>query len=46
VQHRSGLATISPVIVARRAGALLLCDLEHEGAHCWPDGGPAADDDH
>jgi hypothetical protein len=38
VQSRGGVATIAPVVVARRPDAILLCDLEHDGDHSWPDG--------
>ncbi|CAA9531719.1 MAG: hypothetical protein AVDCRST_MAG73-1015 [uncultured Thermomicrobiales bacterium] len=38
VQHRHGVATRKVDIAARREGALLLCDLSHEGPCVWPDG--------
>ena len=38
VQHRTGIATLRPLVVGRRPGALLLCDSSHPGAHRWPDG--------
>lgn len=44
VQHRTGLATMATVIVARRPGEVLLCDLQHEGDHSWPDGTPIEGD--
>ena len=38
VQHRTGAATLRPAVVARREGAVLLCDGAHPGNHRWPDG--------
>ena len=38
VQHRTGVATLRRVVVARRADAVLYCDGEHPGPHWWPDG--------
>lgn len=38
VHTRAGVATLRPLIVARREGAILLCDGAHEGTHTWPDG--------
>lgn len=38
VQHRTGIATMAPVIVDRAADRVLLCDGQHEGPHVWPDG--------
>ena len=38
VSSRTGVATISTVVVARRVDALLLCDFSHDGDHFWPDG--------
>jgi hypothetical protein len=35
---RVELATRPPVEVARKHGALLLCNLLHFGPHVWPDG--------
>lgn len=40
VQHRTGLATIPPVVVDRRPTALLLCNCLHRGPHSWPNGDP------
>ncbi len=40
VQHRTGLATIPPVVVDRRPSALLLCNCLHRGPHSWPNGDP------
>jgi hypothetical protein len=45
VQSRGGIATITPVVVARRTDSILLCDLEHEGDHSWPDGETVRGDD-
>ncbi len=42
IQHRHGVATRRLEVVARRPAALLLCDLDHEGPHRWPDGEPAS----
>ena len=36
--HRPELATMTRPIVARREGAQLRCDLQHDGPHIWPDG--------
>lgn len=41
--HRTGVATISPVIVDRRPTAILLCNSLHEGPHFWPNGDPVDD---
>lgn len=38
VESHSGAATIPPVIVARREGAILFCTFAHCGLHQWPDG--------
>ena len=38
VASHAGAATIAATIVARRAGALLLCTFSHHGPHSWPDG--------
>ncbi|MCD6029984.1 MAG: hypothetical protein K0S78_2158 [Thermomicrobiales bacterium] len=38
VASHGGAATIAATVVARRAGALLLCTFSHCGAHVWPDG--------
>ncbi|HEU5431941.1 MAG TPA: hypothetical protein VFU81_09765, partial [Thermomicrobiales bacterium] len=38
VQRRLGVATLTVRIVARRPGAVLLCDGAHPGPHRWPDG--------
>lgn len=49
VQHRTDVATLRPVVVDRRPGAILLCDGAHPGDHFWPTGdavdrnGPAED---
>jgi len=40
VQHRTEMTTLRPTVVARREGAILLCDGAHEGGHWWPDGEP------
>ncbi len=45
VQHRVGVATIRPWVVARRPGALLLCDGAHEGHHRWPGGEEVVDEE-
>src|SRR5690606_18638178 len=42
VHPRGDMATFRPPVVARRDGEELLCDCQHEGAHIWPDGEPAA----
>jgi hypothetical protein len=36
VQHRTGCATLRRLVVARRPGAVLLCDSGHPGPHRWP----------
>ena len=38
VQHRTGMTTLRAAVVARREGAILLCDGAHPGEHRWPDG--------
>lgn len=38
VEARTGAATVPATVVARRAGALLLCSFSHAGAHQWPGG--------
>jgi hypothetical protein len=38
VHRRSGLATLVARTVARRPGAILLCDGAHPGPHRWPNG--------
>jgi len=43
VQHRTGVATLRPVVVASRPGSLLICDSGHPGPHRWPDGDIAED---
>ncbi|MEA2582219.1 MAG: hypothetical protein QOF33_304 [Thermomicrobiales bacterium] len=45
VQHRTGVAALTPVVVARRLDSALLCDCEHDGPHSWPDGEIARDRD-
>ena len=37
-QHRSGLAVLTPVVVAREESSMLYCDCEHDGPHIWPNG--------
>lgn len=43
VESRTGVATIPATVVARRAGALLLCRFTHGGPHQWPDGEEGGD---
>jgi|GEM_PF-3078160 len=38
VNHRTGMAVINPVAVARAHGRILLCDCQHRGNHIWPNG--------
>lgn len=38
VQHRTGLAVIQPIAIARTNGRILLCDCQHGGPHVWPNG--------
>lgn len=38
VNHRTGLAVINPIAVARAQGRILLCDCQHRGFHIWPNG--------
>ncbi len=38
VNHRTGLAVINPIAVARTQGRILLCDCQHRGYHIWPNG--------
>ncbi|MBA3449871.1 MAG: hypothetical protein H0T18_01515 [Chloroflexia bacterium] len=38
VASHVGVATIAMAVVARRDGALLLCNYSHCGMHAWPDG--------
>ena len=43
VQRRQGVATLAVRPVARRDGAILLCDGAHAGPHRWPDGDEPTD---
>jgi hypothetical protein len=44
-QHRTGIAVLSSVIVARGESSVLFCDCEHAGPHVWPNGEVVGDDE-
>ena len=44
VQHRTGLAVIPPIVIARLQDKMLLCDCQHNGPHVWPNGDVADSD--
>lgn len=42
-QHRTGVAVMSRVVVARSGASILFCDCEHAGPHIWPNGDVVGD---
>jgi hypothetical protein len=43
IQFRTGIATIAPIVVGKRDGAILYCDCPDHAVHFWPDGELASD---